>query len=131
MGKLMNNRRTLISALERELRKEAFGTTKFQDFVSKFSELAVKSNDSFLLRFSDKLVSYPDFMREPDPVEFSQHFVRNVKPQGSAYRDNLSSESTARTLLDKVVRKLDQMQGKSAAQAADFFRQASNAIRLP
>lgn len=127
----MNNRKLVIAALERELRKEAFGANKFQDFVSKFSDLAVKSGDSFLLKFSDKLISYPDFMRESDPVEFSQHFVRNVKPQGSAYRDSLSSESTARSILDKVVRKLEQLQGKFATQASDFFRQASNAIRLP
>jgi len=129
-----NKRKILIARLERELgssTKVAFGKPSFERFVSNFSKLAMKSGDTFLLKFADKLVSYPDFMRDMNPVEFSVHFVRNVRPQGSSYRDTLSSESAARAILEKVVRKLREQEGALAGTAADFFQQASDAIRLP
>jgi len=132
---MTTSRRLLIAKLEKELRegstKTAFGGSPFSKFVSKFSDLAASSGDPFLLKFADKLISYPDFMREANPVEFSSHFVRNVSPKGSAYRDTISPETTARTILEKVVRRLKEEEGKFAQHAADFFLQASNAIRLP
>lgn len=129
-----NKRKLLIARLEKELgspTKVAFGKPSFEKFVSRFSKLAIKSGDTFLLKFADKLVSYPDFMRDMNPVEFSVHFVRNVSPQGSAYRDTISSEAAARSILEKVVRKLREQEGSFAGNAADFFQQASDAVRLP
>lgn len=130
------NRRALIASLEKDLRKEAFlgksFTRDFETFVKRFADFAVKADDASLAKFADKLLSYPDFMREVNPVELASHLLRNTKTKKTPYRGSVPAENIVHSLLGTVaarVKAASEIDPKFAAFASGFFSEAAMAAR--
>lgn len=122
-----------LDALEKVRREALFGKDwrkDFKAFVDRFVKFALKAKDRALVKFADRLINYPSYMRNVDPVEFANHFLRNTKPKLMGYRGKVSADRIAQSILGGIASKVRSMldvDPKFAQFASGFFSDASHA----